>query len=98
MSVPPSELVHCRVVNGCFGRNLNLAGCGTGATLGCVPIESGFLEMVASWVTSQPGIIDRRSRRQARPGESVIGRAGVGLWACDAEKIARLDRWPVRGR
>ena len=38
-TIPPGELIHYKIVNSHFGKNLNLAGSGTGATLGYVPID-----------------------------------------------------------
>lgn len=82
--IPPGELVRYRIVNSHFGRNLNLAGSGTGATLGYVPIDAGFLEMVGSRVTNQPVPIemDQRKRGYLHPvAGSDAARVGAGLFA-----------------
>jgi hypothetical protein len=82
--IPPNELVHYKVVNCHFGKNLNLAGSGTGATLGYVPIDSGFLELVGSKVTNQPVPIEmnQRSRSYLHPvAGSEAAKVGAGLFA-----------------
>jgi hypothetical protein len=82
--IPPGELVRYTIVNSHFGRNLNLTGSGTGATLGYVPIDSGFLEMVGSRVTNQPVPIemDQRKRNYLHPvAGSDAARVGAGLFA-----------------
>jgi len=82
--IPPGELIRYRIVNSHFGRNLNLAGSGTGATLGYVPIDSGFLEMVGSRVTDQPVPIemDQRKRNYLHPvAGSDAAKVGAGLFA-----------------
>lgn len=82
--IPPGELVRYRIVNSHFGRNLNLAGSGTGATLGYVPVDPGFLQMVGSRVTNQPVPIemDQRKRNYLHPvADSEAARVGAGLFA-----------------
>jgi hypothetical protein len=82
--IPPGELIRYRIVNSHFGRNLNLAGSGTGATLGYVPIDSGFLEMVGSLVTNQPVAIemDQRKRNYLHPVAGTdAAKVGAGLFA-----------------
>jgi hypothetical protein len=82
--IPPNELIHYRVVNCYFGKNLNLAGSGTGATLGYVPIEPAFMDLVGSKVTNQPVPIEmnQRSRNYLHPvAGSDAARIGAGLFA-----------------
>ena len=82
--IPPGELVRYKIVNSHFGKNLNVTGSGTGATLGYVPIDSGFLEMVGSQVTNAPVAIemDQRKHNYLHP---VVGsdaaKVGAGLFA-----------------
>ena len=67
-----------------FGKNLNLAGSGTGATLGYVPIDAGFMEMVGTKVTNQPVPIemDQRKRNYLHPvAGSDAAKIGAGLFA-----------------
>jgi len=81
--IPASELVHYKVVNCHFGKNLNLAGSGTGATLGYVPIDGGFLELAGSRVTNQPVPIEmnQRSRNYLQPvAGSDAAKIGAGLF------------------
>ena len=80
----PNELIHYKVVNCYFGKNLNLAGSGTGATLGYVPIEPAFMDLVGSKVTNQPVPIEmnQRSRNYLHPvAGSDAARTGAGLFA-----------------
>lgn len=82
--IPPGELIRYNVVNCHFGRNLNLAGSGTGATLGYVPIEPAFLNIVGGRVTNEPVPIDmnQRSRHYLHPvAGSDAARIGAGLFA-----------------
>ena len=82
--LPPSELIHYKVVNCHFGKNLNLAGSGTGATLGYVPIDSAFMDLVGSKVTNQPVPIEmnQRSRHYLHPvAGSEAATIGAGLFA-----------------
>ena len=82
--IPPKELIHYKVVNCHFGKNLNLAGSGTGATLGYVPIEPTFMDMVGSKVTNQPVPIEmnQRSRNYLHPvAGSDAAKIGAGLFA-----------------
>lgn len=82
--IPPNELIHYKVVNCHFGKNLNLAGSGTGATLGYVPIEPSFMDLVGSTVTNQPVPIEmnQRSRSYLHPvAGSDAARIGAGLFA-----------------
>jgi len=82
--IPPGELIRYKVVNSHFGKNLNLAGSGTGATLGYVAIEPDFLEMVGSTVTNQPVPIemDQRKRNYLHPvAGSDAAKVGAGLFA-----------------
>jgi hypothetical protein len=82
--IPASELVRYKVINCHFGKNQHLAGSGTGATLGYVPIDPGFMEMVGSKVTNQPVVIDmnQRSRHYLHPvAGSEAARIGAGLFA-----------------
>ncbi len=82
--IPPGELIRYRIVNSHFGRNQNLAGSGTGATLGYVPIDAGFLDMVGSRVTNQPVTIemDQRKRNYLHPvAGSDAAKVGAGLFA-----------------
>jgi hypothetical protein len=82
--IPPGELIRYRIVNSHFGRNLNLTGSGTGATLGYVPIDPGFLEMVGSRVTNQPVAIemDQRKRNYLHPVAGTdAAKVGAGLFA-----------------
>jgi hypothetical protein len=81
--IPPGELIHYKIVNSHFGKNLNLAGSGTGATLGYVAIEPTFLDMVGSKVTNQPVPIemDQRKRNYLHPvAGSDAARIGAGLF------------------
>ena len=67
-----------------IGKNLNLAGSGTGATLGYVPIDSAFLELVGSKVTNHPVPIEmnQRSRHYLHPvAGSDAAKIGAGLFA-----------------
>jgi hypothetical protein len=81
--IPPGELIHYKIANSHFGKNLHLAGSGTGATLGYVPIDSSFMEMVGSKVTNQPVPIemDQRKRNYLHPvaGSDAANR-GAGLF------------------
>ena len=82
--IPPGELIRYRVVNSHFGKNLSLAGSGTGASLGYVAIEPSFLEMVGSRVTNQPVPIemDQRQRNYLHPvAGSEAAQVGAGLFA-----------------
>jgi hypothetical protein len=82
--IPPGELIRYRVVNSHFGKNLSLAGSGTGATLGYVAIEPSFLEMVGSTVTNQavPIEMDQRKRNYLHPvAGSDAAKVGAGLFA-----------------
>ncbi len=82
--IPPNELIHYKVVNCHFGKNLNLAGSGTGATLGYVPIEPAFMDLVGSKVTNQPVPIEmnQRSRTYLHPvAGSDAAKVGAGLFA-----------------
>jgi hypothetical protein len=82
-SIPPNELIHYKVVNCHFGKNLNLAGSGSGATLGYVPIDSAFMDLVGSKVTNQPVPIEmnQRSRNYLHPvAGSEAARTGAGLF------------------
>ena len=66
-----------------FGKNLSLAGSGTGATLGYVAIEPSFMEMVGSKVTNQPVPIemDQRKRNYLHPVAGTdAARIGAGLF------------------
>ena len=70
-------------MNSHFGKNLNLTGSGTGATLGYVAIDPTFLEMVGSKVTNQPVPIemDQRKRNYLHPvAGSDAARIGAGLF------------------
>jgi hypothetical protein len=81
--IPPGELIRYKVVNSHFGKNLSLAGSGTGATLGYVPIEASFMEMVGSTVTNQPVPIemDQRKRNYLHPvAGSDAAKIGAGLF------------------
>jgi hypothetical protein len=81
---PPGELIHYKVVNSHFGKNLSLAGSGTGATLGYVPIDPNFMDMVGSTVTNQPVPIemDQRKRNYLHPvAGSAAAKVGAGLFA-----------------
>ncbi len=81
--IPPGELIHYKIVNSHFGKNLNLAGSGTGATLGYVAIDPSFMEMVGSKVTNQPVPIemDQRKRNYLHPvAGSDAARTGAGLF------------------
>jgi hypothetical protein len=83
-AVPPGERIRYKVVNCHFGKNLNLDGSGTGATLGYVPIDSSFMDMVGTRVTNQPVPIEmnQRSRHYLHPAEgSEAARVGAGLFA-----------------
>jgi hypothetical protein len=82
--IPPGEMIHYKIVNSHFGKNLNLAGSGTGATLGYVAIEPSFMEMVGSKVTNQPVPIemDQRKRNYLHPvAGSDAAKVGAGLFA-----------------
>lgn len=82
--IPPGELIRYRIVNSHFGKNLNLTGSGTGATLGYVPIDPGFLQMVGSTVSNQPVPIemDQRKRNYLHPvAGSDAAKVGAGLFA-----------------
>ena len=82
--IPANELVRYKVVNCHIGKNLNLAGSGTGATLGYVPIDAAFLELVGSKVTGQPVPIEmnQRSRNYLHPvAGSEAAKIGAGLFA-----------------
>jgi hypothetical protein len=82
--IPPGELIRYKIVNSHFGKNLSLAGSGTGATLGYVAIEPSFLEMVGSKVTNQPVPIemDQRKRNYLHPvAGSDAAKVGAGLFA-----------------
>jgi hypothetical protein len=82
--IPPGELIHYKVVNSHFGKNLSLAGSGTGATLGYVAIDPSFLDMVGSKVTNQPVPIemDQRKRNYLHPvAGSDAAKVGAGLFA-----------------
>jgi hypothetical protein len=82
--ISSSELIHYKVVNCYFGKNLNLAGSGTGATLGYVPIEPTFMDLVGSKVTNQPVPIEmnQRSRTYLHPvAGSDAANIGAGLFA-----------------
>ncbi len=73
-----------------FGKNLNLAGSGTGATLGYVPIDSSFMEMVGTKVTNQPVPIemDQRKRNYLHPvAGSDAAKVGAGLFAKPTKPI-----------
>ena len=77
-------MIHYNIVNSHFGKNLNLAGSGTGATLGYVAIEPSFMEMVGSKVTNQPVPIemDQRKRNYLHPvAGSDAAKVGAGLFA-----------------
>jgi hypothetical protein len=81
--IPPGELIHYKIVNSYFGKNLSLAGSGTGATLGYVAIHPTFMEMVGSKVTNQPVPIemDQRKRNYLHPvAGSDAARTGAGLF------------------
>jgi hypothetical protein len=81
--LPPGELIHYKIVNSHFGKNLSLAGSGTGATLGYVAIEPNFMEMVGSKVTNQPVSIemDQRKRNYLHPvAGSDAARIGAALF------------------
>jgi hypothetical protein len=81
--IPPGELIHYKIVNSHFGKNLHLAGSGTGATLGYVPIEPSFMEMVGSKVTNQPVPIEmnQRNRNYLHPvAGSEAAKTGAGLF------------------
>ena len=81
--IPPGELIHYKIVNSHFGKNLNLAGSGTGATLGYVAIDPNFMEMVGSKVTNQPVPIemDQRKRNYLHPvAGSDAARIGAGIF------------------
>ena len=81
--IPPSELIHYKVVNCHFGKNLNLAGSGTGATLGYVPIDAAFMDLVGSKMTNQPVAIEmnQRSRNYLHPvAGSEAAAIGAGLF------------------
>lgn len=81
--IPPGELIHYKVVNSHFGKNLSLAGSGTGATLGYVAIAPNFMDMVGSTVTNQPVPIemDQRKRNYLHPvAGSDAARIGAGLF------------------
>lgn len=82
--VPPNERIHYKVVNCHLGKNLHLAGSGTGATLGYVPIDAGFLDLVGSRITKQPVPIEmnQRSRNYLHPvAGSDAATIGAGLFA-----------------
>jgi hypothetical protein len=82
--IPPNERIHYKVVNCHIGKNLNLAGSGTGATLGYVPIDAAFLDLVDSKVTNQPVPIEmnQRSRHYLHPvAGSDAAKIGAGLFA-----------------
>lgn len=67
-----------------IGKNLNLAGSGTGATLGYVPIDAAFMDLVDSTVTNQPVPIEmnQRSRHYLHPvAGSDAAKVGAGLFA-----------------
>jgi len=79
-------------VNSHFGKNLSLAGSGTGATLGCVAIEPSFMEMVGSKVTNQPVPIemDQRKRNYLHPvAGSDAARTGAGLFIKEIAEDAK---------
>ena len=70
-------------MNSHFGKNLILAGSGTGATLGYVPIDATFMEMVGTRVTNQPVPIemDQRKRNYLHPvAGSDAAKVGAGLF------------------
>jgi hypothetical protein len=82
--IPSGERIRYKILNSHFGKNLNLAGSGTGATLGYVPIDSDFMEMVGSRVTNQPVPIEmnQRSRTYLHPVTgSDAAKTGAGLFA-----------------
>jgi len=82
--IPPGELIHYKIVNSHFGKNLSLAGSGTGATLGYVAIDPTFLDMVGSKVTNQPVPIEmnQRKRNYLHPvAGSDAAKVGAGLFA-----------------
>jgi hypothetical protein len=83
-AIPPGERIRYKIVNCHFGKNLNLAGSGTGATLGYVPIDAGFMEMVGTKVSNQPVPIemDQRRRNYLHPvASSDAAKVGAGLFA-----------------
>lgn len=82
--IPVAELVHYKVTNCHFGKNQNLAGSGTGATLGYVPIDAGFLDLAGTKVTNEPVPIEmnQRSRHYLHPVPgSEAAKVGAGLFS-----------------
>lgn len=70
-------------MNSHFGKNLSLAGLGTGASLGYVAIPPTFMEMVGSTVTNLPVPIemDQRKRNYLHPvAGSDAAKVGAGLF------------------
>ena len=76
--IPANELVRYKVVNCHIGKNLNLAGSGTGATLGYVPIDAAFLELVG------------RPDRGSSPREAKEWREPTGLRRFSNEPAAEI--------
>jgi hypothetical protein len=79
----PQEPMHYKVMNSYFANNRQLAGSGTGARLEYKDIDSSFLEMVGTKVTTEPVVLERdqTKRNYLHPvAGSEAAKVGAGLF------------------